>query len=82
MKFPWSSVLQQSYESDGDWPSGVGEVDTGSKPSKGAQVKSLGIERLLKLRQDLGEVCAMEMNESKPLLLGVEREKMMRKATP
>ena len=57
-------------------------MDTGSKPSNGAQVKSLGIERLLKLRLDFGEVCVMEMNESKPLLLGVDRQNMMRKATP
>jgi len=36
--------------------------------------KSLGIERLLKPKQDFGEVCVIEMNENEPLLSSVETE--------
>ena len=74
MKFLGLSVLQQSCKRDGGRSSDVGDVDTGVKPNNGAQVKSLGIERLLKPELDSGEVSVLEMNESEPLLSSVEKE--------
>lgn len=60
-------MLQKAAIRDGGRSSGVDDVNIGSKPSNGAQVKSLGIERLLKSELDSGEVLVIEMNESEPL---------------